>query len=158
MNIRSLALAASLAIVTATAGAAATFTVGGVAYDIEVVLGRYNDLQSEVQASAWWGDETLTYQVANAVGDGLGLVSTDRGPFFASGPSAKYAGIISGLTWKLATGTSSADPYGKTSTAYYAIGTGTTIVPTVPLPAAGLLLLSGLGGIAAFKSRKKRAA
>jgi hypothetical protein len=34
----------------------------------------------------------------------------------------------------------------------------TAQISVVPLPAGGLLLLSGLGGIAAFKRRKKRAA
>jgi hypothetical protein len=61
-----------------------------------------------------------------------------------------------GTDYVLVSGAYSAGDFGTHS--YTITGPGTASISAVPLPAGGLLLLSGFGGVAALKRRKTRAA
>jgi hypothetical protein len=68
---------------------AATFTVNGRLYDITTVHGSFNDLQSQLQTTPWWGNPGLASQFANTVLGSLGFPnqagSNIVGPTFAYG-------------------------------------------------------------------------
>lgn len=93
---RRLSRKVALAIIAATAlgssffnakeSFAQSFTgeLNGANYDFSIVgPGSFESLQSNLEATPWWGDATLAESAANLVGDSLGLIDFEAGPNFA---------------------------------------------------------------------------
>ena len=68
------------------AQAAAFFNYNNTFYEIKTVTGSYNDLETRLQATPWWGDSVVAESAALA-GFGLGWVQGVYGPSFAYGIS-----------------------------------------------------------------------
>jgi hypothetical protein len=68
------------------AQAAAFFNYNNTFYEIKTVTGSYNDLETRLQATPWWGDSVVAESAALA-GFGLGWVQDVYGPSFAYGIS-----------------------------------------------------------------------
>lgn len=141
----------------ATVSHAATFSVNGTDWDITTFPGSFENNEALLVSQVWYGNEALAQDFANAVGLSLGVLTANSnlGPLFAfddpSGPllsaaSVRVSTLIAGSFGVVETSVS----------AEYAIATVVPPVSTVPLPAGGLLLVSGLAGIAGLRRRKKR--
>lgn len=131
---------------------AATFNVivNGDEYEVTTQEGEFDDLFVPFLGNqVWWGNATLADAFAQAVWDGLGTPNAaGQGPVFAYDP---------GGTWFLgrvhSTIHSQTTSFTQRKNVNLTFATATEVV--VPLPAGVFLLLSGLGGIAALKSRRK---
>ena len=158
MKLRAIAAAICISLCTASAGAAATFTVNNVDYDLTSVTGTFDSLRSILMDQAWWGNRVLADSLVNEVELSLGENPNYGGVFFALGIVNNSIGEqFTFRFWhphpQLGGDTAGTDNTDRVRT--FAIATP---ISAVPLPAGGLLLLSAVGGIAALKRRKKRAA
>jgi hypothetical protein len=79
MNIKTLAAAACLSLLSATSSFAATFTVGGDDFDITTITGTFADLQGQLKSQIWWEEPALAADFASAVSSLLGLVNSGGG-------------------------------------------------------------------------------
>jgi hypothetical protein len=87
-----LGAAAALAAISISPGSAQAFvvTVGGAQFDVTTFSGRYNDNSTKFETAAsggvvpWWGNSTMAYDFATAIGTNLGIyVENPGGPLFA---------------------------------------------------------------------------
>ncbi len=87
-------IAKTLALGGLTAGAffvtqpaeAAILSVNGIDYNVTIVTGSYNELASQLQATPWWGNTSLSLDLANAAVSEIGFVQgtyNNQTPFFA---------------------------------------------------------------------------
>lgn len=142
---------------TTTASQAATFTVGGTDYDVTTVTGTFDANRSLLMSQLWWGNGTLASSFATEVKFSLGNDPTvsSLGAVFAYGVDAGTFEKAYGQAWRNSPPNST--PFWTADTAFatrlYAVA---TVIPAVPLPAGGVLLLSGLAGMAALRRRKKQ--
>ena len=140
----------------ATSAPAATVSVDNTTYDVTMLTGTLDQKTSELlQDQVWWGDTTLAGTFAKLVGTLLGLPNSPSfGPLFATS-FAKNNVKGAAFTWRVnRESVASASVNANNKNAVYAIA---TVVPAaVPVPAAGLLLMSALAGIAALRSRRRR--
>lgn len=172
MKFKTIALAASVFAFSTISVAATTVTVGGSNYDVTITDEvTYNDNQALLESQIWFGNEGLAAEFAMAVGDEFGLPNgaNNSGPVFAFADEAivvnltstHFEGIVNFF------GNNRFENYvdSKASLTIFAIAeeiivtppTGPTTPPSaVPLPAGGVLLLSGLACVAGLKRRKKR--
>lgn len=160
MKTRSLVLAACLSLLSATASTATTFTVGGDDFDVTTITGTFADNRELLEGQVWFGSTDLAALFVSAVGFDLGLFSnpaflpTATGPLFATSFGGTFDTVRFSFT---ETGQDvTITGLGDDVVATFAIAQPT--ISAVPLPAGGLLLLSGLAGVAGLKRRKKRAA
>ncbi|MEP1200901.1 VPLPA-CTERM sorting domain-containing protein [Tateyamaria sp.] len=153
MNNKSLlAVAACFSFCTATAGVAATYTINGQHYDVSTITGSFDDNSTLLMSQVWWDDRKLAELFALTVGDALGLpVGNEIGPLFADSIIVKP--LASGAAYRSNEGVI---PWGEFKDAKLATYAVATAVQPVPLPAGGWLLLTGFGGVAALKRRRKR--
>jgi hypothetical protein len=88
----ALGAAAALAAISLSPGSAQAFvvTVGGAQFDVTTFSGRYNDNSSKFETAAsggvmpWWGNSTMAYDFATAIGTSLGIYAENPGgPLFA---------------------------------------------------------------------------
>ena len=158
-------LASSAVVFSASPTQAATFTVNGTDYDITTVYGSYDSLKTQLEATPWWGNGSLGFQVATAVGNELGWYSpayaryAEGGPLFAYGvgPVGWIGENIYSLykvdpvDWRVE------DVIGIDTTQWYphvyAVGSavGSAAVPE-PLTILGSITAAGFG--VAFKRKK----
>ena len=161
MTMKTLLGAAAFSLALAVPAAnAATFTVNGQDFDITTVTGTFDSLNSTglLSNQIWFGDQLLAIDFATAVGFSLGTPNFggDDGPLFAYGTDGtdSFLGVTFGILFS-----GPPQPIGNIvsvgSTLTFAVATP---LSAVPLPAGGMLMLSGLAGIAAFKRRKKHPA
>lgn len=138
---------------TVNSAEAAIYNVGGIDYDVTTISGIFNDLAPDLIAQVWWGDSLLANDFAAIVGDGLGLPnSLMSGPYFSFG-FGDFFGIEVVESWTFSNGdVALQDGLPREGYATFAIATA------VPLPAGGLLLLSGLAGVVGLNRRKKHLA
>jgi len=151
-----LALAALICIFPGNANADSIVTVGGVTYDITTITTTFNSTSATLEATPWWGSQTVADEFAGQVGTALGLPNNNIGlgswgPFFAwtnilATPAGNfnaefydtfYAGI--------------ADTEQDPNTTYtFAVAS----VVTTPEPGTLIMVLGGLLGLALFVRMK----
>lgn len=155
MTIKKIALAAGLSLFTATAGFTATFTIDGDDFDVTTITGTFADNQTLLESQVWWGIPSLAFEFASVVGADLGIPNfTYYGPLFAFSASTTPPNVT---TYAFDDFDQFAFPFSRLPSDPVTYAVATPVSP-VPLPAGGVLLLTGLGGVAAFKRRKKRSA
>ncbi len=156
----SMALAIGVSVM-ATASHAATFTVNGDDFDVTTITGPFDANQGFLESQIWWGDSTLAMAFADVVGLAFGTPNfgVPYGPLFAFDTFDINLTAIDGVDTYAVYVPSTVELFNVGAFANqpltYAVATP---LSAVPLPASGLLLLSGLAGVAALKHRKKRAA
>jgi hypothetical protein len=171
MTFKNLAAAACLSLLSSTSSFAATFNVNGEDVDITTIKGTFTALQGQLESQLWWGNSVLASQMANVV---LGQLVSDHnlpdfGPLFVYGEgdlaySMKAIGYfddgVTGEVRELLDFTVFSRTFAVISEAPPPpLSAPKPPLPSpVPLPAGGLLLLSGLAGVAALKRRKERTA
>lgn len=143
--------------------ASVTISVDGADYSLTTLVGSYLDNVDLLGSQVWWYNEDLAEDLALVLEYDLGSPNGVSGPYFAIRPvyldtivptdepllggvrSARYnflAGSVSGtvaaddpdFTWAIA-----------------------APVSAVPIPAGGVLLISGIAGLAAIRRRKMQA-
>lgn len=151
-------LAVSIVLVFALyAGAAhsAVVNVGGTQYQLDWISGSFNDRQSVLEAQPFFGDDLLAFELADACKECLGVSSIGglSGPYFVSSTTAS---VVRGSAYVFGTfpATVSGSLAARNVSATYAIAT--VITAPVPLPAAGWMLLAGLGALAVTARRGRR--
>ena len=155
MTLKALVAAACLCFGTATAGLAATVTVNGEEFDIGFITGSFEDNAGLLTAQPFFGNASLASDLADAVSNGglLGDICSCGFLDFADGFEVSIGFEV--LSFFVDAAGAGGRSFGSDEEATFA--TATSVAP-VPLPAGGLLLLSGLVGVAGLKRRKKRAA
>lgn len=133
---------------------AATATIGGIDYNVTTVEGTFAQHQTLLENQVWWGDRSLANSFAGAVAADLGFPNNSGfyGPLFAY---KRGSTTVTSFNFFSALQRSFEAPLDSSGVYTYATAAQ---VSSVPLPAGGLLLLTGIGGAAALKRRKKRAA
>jgi hypothetical protein len=180
MRLRNLVVAACVLAGIAGSSSAATLssptitlTVGAQDYEITTISGTFDALGTTLMGQVWWGDYTLAMALATELGTTFGMPNLEFGAYSAPAFAVQeYDDSLFGASNYSIRDTASigALPYpdqGMTflsnmgrSNAYDTVWAVAVVetVPAVPLPAGGLLLLSGLAGVAALKRRKERTA
>jgi hypothetical protein len=161
MPFKSLVTAACLFVVSASTTLAATYTVGGSNYDVTTFEGSFENNQTLLEGQVWFNNFGLANDFVDAIGDTLGLLNSrlGAGPVFAFS-TYSFGGFdnVEGRAF------SQNHPFQRRSVtgtigSNFVFAVATLAPPSpVPSPAGGLLLLSGLAGVAGLKRRKKRAA
>lgn len=151
MKLKALAAAACMTAAMATTGFASTFTVLGIDYDVSVIEGSFADNTSILEDQVWFGNIGLARSFSLAITDQLGGFN-NFGPLFAHSTDGS---LVEVEAWDLAGSFSSGFLVDFSRVETYAIATP---ISAVPLPAGGLLLLSGLAFVAGVKRRKTKAA
>lgn len=129
-------------------------------YDLTTITGSFGDSGTALilEAQPWWGNSTLSYQLASDLGNLLGTPnpqtgSTGVGPYFAetTTPPDPTAYLL-GYAWVSGPGT----PY----TSNFGLDEGGTDTFAVLVPEPGTLSLVGIGigamGLLARRSRSSR--
>ncbi|MCF7698505.1 hypothetical protein [Loktanella sp. M215] len=151
--------AALFSLSLATSASAATVSVDNTTYEVTTLTGRFNDNLGVLQSQVWWNKSNVATSFAALVLNLFGQPNKNNFvPLFAT---SLVNNTVNGTAFSLqaipgsvATATVSAN----NKNAVYAIATVVpAVVPAaVPVPAAGLLLMSALAGIAALRSRRRR--
>jgi hypothetical protein len=171
MTFKNLAAAACLSLLSSTSSFAATFNVGGEDVDITTISGTFTALQGQLEAQFWWGNSVAASILANTVLDQLvsDFGPADHGPLFVYGVG-DFPMSMEGWTYFDDGVTAQVQNvlemtmFVRTFAVVHAALDAPVSAPKpplpspVPLPAGGLLLLSGLAGVAALKRRKERTA
>jgi hypothetical protein len=157
MRLRNLVVAACVIAGIAGSSSAVTLTYGAQDYEITTISGTFDALGTTLMDQAWWGDIGLSGELAKLLGTTLGLPNSSLGA--VSGPAFAFEEYTSGGVQKNYSArifSGNLNYFGRSNTEQevWAVAVAPT-VPAVPLPAGGLLLLSGLAGVAALKRRKK---
>lgn len=141
------------ALLLMSSASAATVTYNNATYTVSTVTGRYGDNVATLQSQVWWGDSAAALSFAQLLGNQLGTPNNPAtSPLFMSGTSGNkalgYANVIRNGRG------------GVTQTSYnlssrnvtYAVA---TLTP-VPIPAAGLMLISALAGAVLLGRRSRQ--
>lgn len=140
----------------ASAAHAVVVDYGGTDYEVTSFTGSsYTSNQSLLESQIWFGDTGIADHFANAVNTQLGLNAISvYGPYFA------YASFIGPngpgfreRSWDIRISAVNGESQSASNTSWV-FATATAVSP-VPLPAGGVLLLTGLAGMAALRRRKK---
>ena len=147
------AIIAALLLMSSASASAATVTYNNATYAVSTVTGRYGDNVATLQSQVWWGDSAAALSFALLVGNQLGTPNNPAtSPLFMSGTFSNKA---IGYAYVIRNGHS-----GVTQTSYnlssrnvtYAVA---TLTP-VPIPAAGLVLISALAGVKLLGRRSRK--
>ncbi|MEM1049006.1 MAG: VPLPA-CTERM sorting domain-containing protein [Pseudomonadota bacterium] len=134
---------------------AAVVSVGGTQYELDWISGSFDFRQSILEAQPFFGNDSLAFELADACKECLGVSSIGglSGPYFVSSTTAS---VVRGSTYLFGTfpATVSGSLAARDVPATFAIAT--VITAPVPLPAAGWMLLGGLGALAAVARRRRR--
>ena len=164
MQIRMLCSVVALSLgISPAASSAATVTFGGKTWTVSTIETTFNDSAALLRSQPWWGDAAAAGVFSGAVGASFGFpnaagsVPNSSAPYFAhlyippSDPLAFLDGIVGAIVFER-------DPADVVSTARFAYSMDVYAIATIPLPAGGLLLLSGLAAAVAVGKRRNKAA
>ena len=156
MTLKSLAAAMVLLACTTTANFAATLTINGNDYDISTVTGTFLEHKTILESQVWFGDQALATQVAefSFATDGAYAQNGSHGAYAVFSTEALGVGFSPFIVGTREFG-EVRGPISGSNEQVFAIAAP---ISAVPLPAGGLLLLSGLAGAFGLKRRKKHAA
>ncbi len=166
MSIKQLATtAAALIAFTTTTGDAATFTVSGTEYDLTTITGTFEDNIDRITSQVWWGDSALAASFASVTRQSLaGLPNSHPtlgpniyGAFFAKGTGFNCPECVVSTAVSFTNNINSVTSF-PDLVATFAVVEQSVVVPSVPLPAGGLLLMTGLAGAVGLRRRKTRSA
>ncbi|MEM1047779.1 MAG: hypothetical protein AAGL24_16600 [Pseudomonadota bacterium] len=137
-----------VAVSVANPAKAVTVDVRGVAYDVTTIFGTYENLFPTLEQQVWFGNQGLATEFAATVGNQLGGVNGNIGPFFVYGERTLGPGglVVSHFVF---TGVTS--PGGIPPASNFAFGIASPVTTVVPLPAPALLLLTAFAAIAAVR-------
>lgn len=127
--------------------------VEGAKWDVSAQSGLFSDLSTTLSAQPWWENDRAD-DFASKVGAAFGVLNFDGlgglvGPLFAvSQNGTGFVAFASRLS-----GGPVVDPY--EGNVPWAFAVATLAPAVVPLPAGGLLLLTGLAAAAAVGKRRK---
>lgn len=156
-------VAATITTFAANPAEAVVVTVGDTNYDISTVDGTFNDLESQLTATPWFGNQTLAGDIADAVGDSFGTVNVvssglptaplfafaqDNQPFFP----VSVAAFSPAFNFTISNG--ARVPNNQTFT--FATTTGTATPVPEPLTIFGTVVALGFG--AKFKQKASKSA
>lgn len=142
-----------------TAAQAVVVSYMGTDYEVSTFTGSsYTDNQTLLENQVWFGDIDAANFFATEVNTQLGLNAISvYGPYFAyvsfvgrNGPAFNQR------SWDTRINRPNGESQSASNTSWV-FATATAVDP-VPLPAGGVLLLTGFAGLAALRRRKQRAA
>ena len=154
--LKAVALALGVSVLPASA-ATVTVNVDGRFWDIRVpdfAFAAQDALRPQLEDQPWWGNEALARQFATAVGARLGTCGgVGNGPCFAFNNSSIVPNILVASFNSSGGSVFNVNPF----TIGLALAREVSPPPVVPLPAGGLLLLSGLAAAAVAGKRRRNA-
>lgn len=154
-------VAAVLALgLSSAASSAATVTVGGTVWDISTLTGTFSELSSVLIGQTWWGDNPRAVLFADELGNNLGFPNAVGrfGPYFAVG-FFPVADQPDGLLSATLQSTGGIQLFGLSYSSQQNIVLTWAVATTsqVPLPAGGVLLVTGLASVVGMGKLRKRA-
>lgn len=152
----------ALGLATSSAQAATTVTVDGKQWSVSTKsFGPITDLPAELTGQEWYGSQSMALAFTDALRNQEGSFNGNFGPYFLWG--ARGIGGGSPLNSVYVTSWSQNDrtlefqlsstTIQVASSAVFAIASE---VAPVPLPATGMMLVAGIGGLAALRRRNAR--